>query len=174
MHCIDCGTQNLDTTRYCQRCGANLEVLRQALTSNLQSGPLSLIGPKHVGLILTMASLVALGGTTVVFLALTILANILGSSLGGGIFPLLFLLGVVGIGGVVIVVSSLLKMLRQGQAAKQQAAMPVVQQMVLDTPARSAVLPPPAYRQGIPSVVEHTTANLPNYAPPPPEDPRRS
>ncbi|HQR40534.1 MAG TPA: zinc ribbon domain-containing protein [Blastocatellia bacterium] len=174
MHCIDCGTQNLETTRYCSRCGANLEVLRQALTSNLSSGPLTMIGPKHVGLILVMSGLVGLGGVTVVFLGLTILANILGTSLGGGILPLLLFLGIVGIGGVVLVVMSLLKMLRAGQSAKN-ATPPVIQQMMLDAPGRSAVLPPAnSYRQGIPSVVEHTTANLPNYAPPPPEDPRRS
>jgi hypothetical protein len=133
-----------------------------------------MIGPKHVGLILTIAGLVGLGGTTVVFLALTILANILGSTIGNAILPLLFLLGLVGIGGVVLVVMSLLKMLRTGQSAKN-ATPPVVHQMMMDAPGRSTALPPAnSYRQGIPSVVEHTTANLPNYAPPPPEEPRRS
>ena len=42
MYCIDCGTQNLDSTRYCKSCGADLETLRYVLTQPLASGTTSM------------------------------------------------------------------------------------------------------------------------------------
>ena len=172
MHCVNCGTQNLDTTRYCKSCGANLEVLRQALTQNLSSGPVSLIGPKHVGAILALSAIVGVGGLGIVFGAIIALSVSIGPSLGKELFPLLFLLGAVGVAGVCIIVTSLLRMLRGGAPAKQVGPAVPVAQAVLEPHAQSQALP--GYREPVSSVVEHTTARLGNYAPPDRETPERS
>src|SRR4051812_37741254 len=99
MHCVDCGTQNLDSTRYCKSCGANLEVVRQALTQNLSSGPATMIGPRHVGLILMLATFGGIFGLGIVFGFIVSLARAIGPSLGNGLLPLLMLLGLFGVAG---------------------------------------------------------------------------
>ena len=171
MHCVDCGTQNLDSTRYCKSCGANLEVVRQALTQNLSSGPVSLIGPKHVGLILLLSTFGGIFGLGIVFGFLVSLSKSIGASLGNGLLPLLMILGLFGVTGVCIIVLSLLRMLRV-PVPKQTGPLAPVVAAALDAPPQGRELP--SYREGVPSVVEHTTARLANYAPPDREDPNRS
>jgi zinc ribbon protein len=171
MHCVNCGTQNLETTRYCKSCGANLEVLRQALTQNLSSGPLSLVGPKHVGAILFLSTVIGLGGLGIVFGCLVALANSIGASLGKDLLPLLLMLGMAGVAGICIIVVSLLRTLR-GAASARRAAPPIpVAQAVLEPAVQNPALP--SYREPV-SVVEHTTARLGNYAPPEPKESNRS
>jgi hypothetical protein len=172
MHCVNCGTQNLETTRYCKSCGANLEVLRQALTQNLSSGPLSLIGPKHVGAILALSTLIGLGGLGIVFGSLVALSIAIGPTLGGALLPLLFLLGAIGVGGVCIIVTALLRSLRTGAPAKPAGPPVPVVQAVLEPAPQSQALP--SFREPVGSVVEHTTARLANYTPPEREEPNRS
>lgn len=166
MHCVNCGTQNLDTTRYCKSCGANLEVLRQALTQNLSSGATSMIGPKHVGLILVLSGLTAIGGFGALFGCLVALAAVIGPSLGDKVLPLLFLLGAMGIAGVTYVVASMLRMLKTAGAEKTKKPPVSVAHAVLE-PGTGHVLPP--FREPV-SVVEHTTARLGDYAAPPPRN----
>jgi hypothetical protein len=172
MHCVNCGTQNLETTRYCKSCGANLELLRQALTQNLSSGPLSLIGPKHVGAILALSTIIGLGGLGIVFGCIVGLAKTIGASLGNDLLPLLLMLGMVGVAGICIIVVSLLRTLRVPQP-KSQATPPIpVVQAVLEPPTQSHLLS--SYREPVSSVVENTTSRLGNYAPPEREGPNRS
>jgi hypothetical protein len=171
MHCVDCGTQNLDSTRYCKSCGANLEVVRQALTQSLSTGPVTMIGPRHVGLILMLATFGGIFGLGIVFGFIVSLARAIGPSLGNGLLPLLMLLGLFGVAGVCIIVLSLLRMLRI-PAARQTGPLPPAANAALDAPPQGQALP--SYREGVPSVVEHTTARLANYAPPEREDPNRS
>jgi hypothetical protein len=168
MHCVDCGTQNLDTTRYCKSCGANLEMLRLALTQNLTGATASMIGPKHVGLILTLSTLVGVGGLAIVFAGLVALSIAVGPSLGGGRIPLLLLLGIAGVAGVCFIVASLMHMLRTTPAPAASHPIPVPTPMLESPPSQK--LPP--FRQPV-SVVEHTTARLGQYSSPDRETPER-
>jgi len=164
MYCIDCGTQNLDTTRYCSRCGSNLEVLRHALTQPLTAPETaSLISQRHVWLILTLSGLVSVVGISVVFGVLFGLADTLVDRIGGGVIPLLFVVGGIGIAGVVLIVRSLLKLLNTSGPARTPTG-PLVAQLA--APRQNVALPAPPYPQPVGSVVEHTTARLGNYAPP--------
>jgi hypothetical protein len=174
MHCVNCGTENLATTRYCKSCGANLEVLRQALTQNVSAGTTSLVGPKHVGAILGLAALVGLGGLGIVFGCLVALSISIGSAFGEDILPLLLILAAIGVAGVCVIVVSLLRMLRGGAPAKparQEPPVPVAH-AVLEGAPQSRVLP--SFREPASSVVEHTTARLGEYAAPERETPKRS
>jgi hypothetical protein len=145
--------------------------LRQALTQNVTSGPLSLIGPRHVGAILALSAVVGLGGLGIVFGTLVALAISIGPHLGGGIFPLLFLLGGIGVAGVCIIVTSLLRMLRTPAGMKSKLQIPIVPS-ALEPPPHARVLP--EFRDPVSSVVEHTTSRLATYAPPEPEGPNRN
>jgi hypothetical protein len=169
MHCVNCGTQNLETTRYCKSCGANLEVLRQALTQNVTSGALTMIGPKHVGLILTLSALLGIGGLGIVFGGLVALSIALGPSLGGARMPLLLLLGGAGVFGVCFMVSSMMRMLKSAPA-QPMPQIPVMQAALEPPPANHAL---PSFRDPVGSVVEHTTARLGQYAKPERETPER-
>lgn len=173
MYCIDCGTQNLDTTRYCKSCGADLETVRYALTQPLASGGTSLIGPRHVWFILVMSGLTGLGGLGIVFGVLMVLAGIVGPTLGGGIFPLLFLLGAIGTAGVCFIVFMMLRMLRTSSngAPRPAPSGPLPPRMQAPEPPRQ--LNSTRFREGMPSVVEHTTSRLGEYAPPPRDERER-
>ena len=164
MHCVNCGTQNLETTRYCKSCGANLEVLRQALTQSLTSAPLTMIGPKHVGLILMLSALTGIGGLAIVFAGLVALSIALGPSLGGARLPLLLLLGGSGVFGVCFMVSTLMRMLKVAPAPPQPVRPVPVVPGVLEAPSANHALP--SFRDPVGSVVEHTTARLGQYARP--------
>jgi len=169
MHCVNCGTQNLETTRYCKSCGANLEVLRQALTQKASTGALSLIGPRHVGAILALSALLGLGGLGIVFGCLVALSISIGPSLGNGLLPLLLFLGAVGVTGVCFIVGSLLRMLKT--PSPSNASGPPIVQALIEGNASSRALPD--YHEPVSSVVEHTTSRLPSYAPPQTDAPPR-
>lgn len=165
MFCIDCGTQNLESTRYCSRCGSNLEVLRTALTQPLMQESTSLVGPRHVGAILTVTALIGIVGFCAVFGSIIALSDILSPRIGGGIVPVILFAGGFGVFGLVMIIRMLLGLLN---GAKGPGSVPAVAQR-LAPPQQNAALPPAAFRQPVPSVVEHTTARLGNYAPPPDE-----
>lgn len=169
MHCVNCGTQNLETTRYCKSCGANLEVLRQALSQNVSSGPLTLIGPRHVGAILALSAVLGLGGLGIVFGCLVALSISIGPTLGNGLFPLLLMLGAVGVTGVCFIVGSLLRMLKAQPSST--ASGPTIVQSVIEGRPSSRVLP--EFHEPMSSIVESTTSRLPNYAPPHSDGPSR-
>ncbi|MBK6425379.1 MAG: zinc ribbon domain-containing protein [Blastocatellia bacterium] len=165
MYCIDCGTQNLETTRYCSRCGSNLEVLRSALTQPLTQESTSLIGPRHVGAILAVTAIIGVVGFAAIFGAIIALSDILGPRIGGGIVPVILFAGGIGVFGLVMIIRMLLGLLNGAKGAASAHAAPAR----LAAPPQHAALPPPAFRQPVGSVVEHTTARLANYAPPPDE-----
>ncbi len=162
MYCIDCGTQNLDTTRYCSRCGANLEILRTALTQPLTQESTSLIGPRHVGGILTVTAIIGVVGFAAIFGAIIALSDILSPRIGGGIVPVILFAGGFGVFGLVMIIRMLLGLLNGAKSGVPGA----IVAPRLPAPPQQAALPPPAFRQPVPSVVEHTTARLANYAPP--------
>ncbi|MGB5038387.1 MAG: zinc ribbon domain-containing protein, partial [Blastocatellia bacterium] len=108
MYCIDCGTQNLETTRYCSRCGSNLEVLRSALTQPLTQESTSLIGPRHVGAILAVTAIIGVVGFAAIFGAIIALSDILGPRIGGGIVPVILFAGGIGVFGLVMIIRMLL------------------------------------------------------------------
>jgi hypothetical protein len=171
MYCIDCGTQNLDTTRYCKSCGADLAAIRTALVQPVTTANGTLVSQRHVVLVLILSGFVGVAGLGIVFFALAVLANILSTELGGGVFPLVLLLGAMGIFGVCFIVSNLLKMLRTTGIVpiQQPATGPLPQVRQPETPRQ---LNSTHFRQGVPSVVEHTTSRLGEYAPPPREEER--
>ena len=165
MHCVNCGTQNLETTRYCKSCGANLEVLRQALTQNVTGGPHSLVGPSHVGAILVMTAFMGLGGLAIVFGCLVALAKTIGPTLGNGLLPLLLMLGAVGVGGVVLIVTTLLRMLNVPAPKPGTGASGPIAPAAFEPVAERGL---PEFREPVSSVVENTTSRLGKY-----EEPRR-
>ena len=171
MICFKCGAQNADTMSYCTRCGTNLQAVRSALLSPPQpmvpqvSGP-----PKYVPLVLILTTLFGfLGFSTLFGLIVAIIA--IGSEPGSRLDPpaivaLSLILGVSGIVGLVMIIRSMLKMISSGAlsgAAQVQAQAQPVQPAQVAAPPQGAALPPP--REPL-SVIEHTTAHLPQYAPP--------
>ena len=170
MHCVNCGAQNLETTRYCKNCGANLEVLRQALTQGVSTGPLTMIGPKHVGPILILSGFVGVGGLLIVFSCLAALSRTLASQ-GSELLLFLFFLGLLGITGVCVIVISLLRMLRAPAPPKPTSTGQLLTEVL------ESVAPPQRalgdFSKPVSSVVEHTTARLGDYAPPDHDTPNR-
>lgn len=164
MHCIDCGTQNLDTTRYCSRCGANLEVLRTALTQPLGQDTSSLIGPRHVGGVLSVVAIIGVVGFVTIFGAVLALSDILAPQIGGAIVPVIFFAAGFGVFGLVMIIRMLLGLLsgRKGSPLAPSA----MTSAAVSSPAQQAALPAPSYRHPVGSVVEHTTSRLGDYASP--------
>ena len=162
MYCIDCGTQNLDSTRYCSRCGLNLEGLCAALTQPLTQESTSLIGQRHVGAILAVTALIGIVGFCAVFGSIIALSDILSPRIGGGIVPVILFAGGFGVFGLVMIIRMLLGLLNGAKAAVPTGPLAAR----LAAPPQQVALPPSAFRQPVPSVVEHTTARLGNYAPP--------
>jgi len=170
MICFKCGAQNTDTMSYCTRCGTNLQAVRSALLSQPPpmvpqiSGP-----PRYVPLVLILTTLFGfLGFSTLFGLIVAIIA--IGSEPGSRLDPpavvaLSLILGVSGMVGLVMIIRSMLKMISSGalSGSVQQAQAQPVQQAQMSAPPQGAALPPP--REPL-SVVEHTTAHLPQYAPP--------
>jgi hypothetical protein len=172
MYCIKCGSQNTETTRYCNRCGTNLEELREVATHGLPPPTTStpVLGPSHVWFILLATVALAIVGLGTVFGCLIALAN---SPLAGtsSLAPTLLLLGLGGVSATAFMVS---RMVRLMTSASQRAAL---QQGSPPAPRIAAqpdvALPEPPHLEPVASVVEHTTSRLPDYAPPPREGPPR-
>jgi hypothetical protein len=172
MICFKCGAQNADTISYCTRCGTNLEAVRSALLSpppQMQvpqvAGP-----PRYVPLVLILTTLFGfLGFSTLFGLIVAIIA--IGSESNSRLDPpaivaLSLILGVSGMIGLVMIIRTMLRMISSGAlsgVAQPQAQPQQVRQAQMSAPPQGAALPPP--REPL-SVVEHTTANLPQYAPP--------
>src|SRR5882724_4460565 len=78
MHCIQCGIQNSDSTRYCTRCGYNLENLTQMLTGQTGddgSDHDSSWSSGHISLLLCMAGVISVVGLLAVFITIGALAT---------------------------------------------------------------------------------------------------
>jgi hypothetical protein len=167
MHCIQCGTQNNETTRYCNRCGANLEALRQAIASPIAPEPPAAIGPRHTSLILILSAIVAIAGFGMVFGMLATMATAPTRVPEGDIIGLMIFMTLAGIAGTCFVVWLLMRLLTRptaGPAAAEPAKPAALRG------AQSPALPPARVEPITPSVVEHTTARLAEYAPPPRKD----
>jgi hypothetical protein len=169
MICIQCGAHNEDVISYCRQCGTNLQAVRSALLGvpPPSSQPLPALYPKAAPLITIMSgffgflSFSALLGIVIAIIAI---ASDPSSRIDtGGAMALAALVAVTGTIGIVFIVRMFLRM------ATSLSAMPAPPQTAstgsrtLDAAPHAAALPPP--RQPM-SVVEHTTANLPNYVRP--------
>src|SRR4051794_24581019 len=78
MHCIQCGTQNSDSTRFCTRCGYNLENLTQMLTGRIGDDRYdndSSWSSGHISLLLCMAGVITVVGLLAVFITMGALAT---------------------------------------------------------------------------------------------------
>src|SRR5215472_2787995 len=96
MLCIQCGTQNSDATRYCTRCGSNLETLALLLNRDSfedDSKPVPILGPKHAGLILVSVALISIIGLLTVFIGIGVLATAPSRISDHDLAPMLFFLG---------------------------------------------------------------------------------
>lgn len=175
MLCIQCGTQNPDSTRFCTRCGANLGNLLQLMNAEDEENDSAfqgLIGPRHVSLILIISALVSIVGLVGIFILIGVLASEPTRINEHDLAPMLFFTGIGGLASICIIVKLLLGMIPKGKPAskklsekKKSKAQPAV---------KIGVLPPQSV-ESFTSVVEHTTARLPEYGPPanPEGEPRR-
>jgi len=169
MICIQCGAQNEDSISYCRQCGTNLQAVRSALLGppppSQQLQPL--LNPKHGPLVLILSavfgflSFAALFG---VLFAIIAMSTVPESRLGpDAIVFLASLVAITGTVGIVMLIRTLIKTV-------STMSVPVVSQPVADAGSRALpnaqpglALPPPRQPS---SIVEHTTAHLPNYVRP--------
>jgi hypothetical protein len=169
MICLQCGVQNEDTTSYCRQCGTNLQTVRSALLG-LPPAPAQmqpLVNPKYAPVVLILSALfgfLSFGALFGAIIAIIAIGSDPGSRLGTDAVAFLSaLVAITGTVGIVFFLRTLMKMVTAMSVAASQ-------QTVRDTGCRTlgsapdvAALPPP--RQPA-SVVEHTTAHLPNYVRP--------
>jgi hypothetical protein len=170
MICIQCGAHNEDTISYCRQCGTNLLAIRSALLGSPPApsqAMLPAVNPKLAPFVMILTALFGFLGFSVLFgaiIAVIALGADPSSHLAGGATVFLAaLLAVTGTIGIVVVIRSLLKMVTaMATGASQQPPVNTGSRSLASGP-EVVSLPPP--RQPM-SVVEHTTANLPNYANP--------
>jgi hypothetical protein len=166
MICIQCGAQNDDALSYCRQCGTNLQAVRSALLAPPPAPSVPAVSAKYAPLMAIFSALFgflsfgALFGTIIAIIAIG--ADPSARLDVPAVVILSVIVAVTGTVGIVSVIRMLLKMVTASAAA--------VQQSTADAPSRplpgaqqNAALPPP--RQPV-SVVEHTTAHLPNYVSP--------
>jgi hypothetical protein len=170
MYCIDCGTQNPDHTRYCNRCGVNLETVRRAATGHLTAPPpASPLTAKHVNMILLMSTFLGLGSLLILLGCLIAVASASPSE-RDDISPVAVFIGTLGILGIGFIIWRLLKMIPTAAlSVPAEEPRPLPQRQFAAPPVRQEL--PSARPDGAPSVVEHTTHHLSQYAPP--GDPER-
>jgi hypothetical protein len=150
MYCIQCGTLNSETVRYCTRCGSNLaDVLGEGETQPVLSN-------RAAGLVLVFAPAVAL----LVMLAVFIIGGLILSDNAGKadfekIAVFVTMLGLGTLSAICFVLWHLMQFLNRNRAGvsrqKQRYLAPAEPRESL-TPAREPV-----------SVVEHTTSRLPEH-----------
>lgn len=162
MFCNQCGSQNAENTRFCNRCGFNIEPVRQAMTVAPPQSPAMTIGQKHSGLILVLSALVTIFGLATVFGTLVPLsiASHLGQGKGAA---LLVLLAFSGVFCVCFVVWRLLRMLNPDLKVEMPTYQPQSQQFTTG-PINMNALPSQRY-EPITSITEDTTARLHDYVP---------
>jgi hypothetical protein len=163
MICIQCGAQNDDAISYCRQCGTNLQSVRSALLGVPPAPATPAVSPKLAPLVLISSVVFGILGFGALFGAI-ISILVIGSESQGRIQPdafvaLAVLLSITGTVGIVMIVRMLLRLVSVVSAAPSAPAPP----RALPEPPREAALPPA--RQPA-SVVEHTTAHLPNYVRP--------
>jgi hypothetical protein len=163
MYCITCGTQNPEHTRYCNRCGVNLETLRNAATGQLTLPPASALNSRHVTSILVVSTLLGLGGLLLLLGCLIAVASA-DSADRHQIAPAAVMIGMLAIGAMGFIIWRLLKMIPTA-AAVPAPEPPALHRHVPPIPTPQS-LPSAVRPDVIPSVVEHTTHNLPHYSPP--------
>lgn len=168
MICIQCGAQNEDSISYCRQCGTNLQAVRSALLGvpPAQTALAPAVSSKLAPLVLVLSTLfgfLSFGALFGVIVAIVAIGADPGSRLDPG--STMFLAAVVAITGTIGLVAVLRMLLRMITAttAAPAASAPHAQSHALPQAPHAAALPPP--RQPL-SVVEHTTANLPNYVRP--------
>src|SRR5207244_9220608 len=111
MFCNQCGNQNADNTRCCNRCGFNIEPVRQSFAVPPPQSLVS-VGQKHSGLILVLSALMTIIGLATIFGLMVPLA--IASPIGQGHnAPLLIILAISGITCLGFIVSRFLRMLNQ-------------------------------------------------------------
>src|SRR5215469_10071343 len=125
MLCIQCGTQNSDATRYCTRCGSNLETLALLLNRDASEDddykPAPILGPKHAGLILVSVALITIIGLLTVFITIGVLATQPSRINDHDLAPMLFFLGAVGLAAVCLIVGMLLRMVSSARMPQTKA-----------------------------------------------------
>jgi len=170
MICIQCGAQNEDSISYCRQCGANLQAVRSALlgvpppsSQHLQP----LLNPRYGPIMLILSTIfgfLSFGALFGAIIAIIAIGSEPSSRLGpDAIVFLASLVAVTGAVGIVMLIRTLLKTVAtmSTATAPQSAAAPASRALPNAQPGLA--LPPP--RQPA-SVVEHTTAHLPNYVRP--------
>ncbi|HZS48294.1 MAG TPA: zinc ribbon domain-containing protein [Blastocatellia bacterium] len=166
MLCIQCGTQNGDTTRFCTRCGLNLENLLELINREpLDDGPPSIIGPKHAGLILVSVAFITIIGLLTVFITIGVLATQPSRISDHDLAPMLVFLGIGGLAGICLIVKMLLSMVSSAKSAGNRIKDKKKTQNRVLPITKNAALPPQSV-ESFGSVIEHTTRNLPDYDPP--------
>jgi hypothetical protein len=171
MICLKCGVQNEETTSYCRQCGTNLQAVRSALLGPPPAPPQQqhmqpMLHSKHGPLLLIACGFFGFLSFGALFAAIiTIIA--LGADAGSrlapnSIIPMVILLSITGTLGIVGVVRMLLKTITAMSVPVGPPSHADAGGRALAAAPQQGALPPP--RQPA-SVVEHTTAHLPNYVP---------
>lgn len=173
MYCITCGTNNTETTRFCTRCGANLETLRQSMSGPLSQPPQQFqLTPGQLLGVLIISGIVALGALGLVFgvFGPLIMRN---PNAADSPIPVILAMGAFATLGFYfrmvykLVAGGHIRQSHQDQQPPQQteprrAGYQTGPQQALPPGVQAVPIAPP-------SVVEHTTAHLPKYAPPEPD-----
>src|ERR1041385_8385271 len=114
MFCLNCGTENAQTIRFCSRCGTNLDDVRQALLAPRPSQPLAPLGSDHIKLILRAVAAISILTPAVIFAAIITIFGIANAGSSryspGDIVPLVLFLALGGLAAVTIIVVRLLRM----------------------------------------------------------------
>src|SRR5689334_8498693 len=171
MHCIQCGTQNSDSMRFCTRCGYNLDNLTQMLMrqgSDEGSDQDSSWSSGHISLLLCMAGVVTVVGLLAVFITIGALATNATKIPDHDLPGLLVALAFGGLGGIALIDFLIFRTISSARASRKKnkekkATTPARVQM----PQKKAELPSPSI-ESFTSVVEHTTHRLPDYEAPQP------
>jgi hypothetical protein len=170
MICIQCGAQNEDSISYCRQCGTNLQAVRSALlgvppSASQQLQPL--INPKLGPIMLILSTVfgfLSFGALFGAVIAIIAIGSEPSSRLGpDAIVFLASLVAVTGAVGIVMLIRTLLKSVTTMSTATAVHPVANAGSRALPNPQPVQSLPPP--RQPA-SVVEHTTAHLPNYVRP--------
>jgi hypothetical protein len=167
MHCIQCGTQNSDSTRFCTRCGYNLENLTQMLMG--QSGDDgsdhdSSWSSGHISLLLCMAGVITVVGLLAVFITIGALATNITKIPDHDLPGLLVALAFGGLGGISLIDFLIFRTISSAKASLRKNKKTPNR---IQIPLKKAELPSPSI-ESFTSVVEHTTHRLPEYEAPQP------
>ena len=170
MHCIQCGTQNSDSTRFCTRCGYNLENLSQMLTrqgvddSENDSG----WSPGHISLLLCIAGVISVVGLVAVFVTIGALATNITKIPDHELPGVLIALAFGGLGGIALIDFLIFRTISAAKASRKKTREKKnIATGRIQPPLKKPELSPQSV-ESFTSVVEHTTHRLPDYEAPQP------